>query len=114
MPSGGTGTVLLGAVSIVGQTDANNTYSTYLPKKDGWIAVGGDGSTTGVGDASTPIYMDANGELKACTSAGGVSQTNNGPITYTGGSNSFSLYWTQTGKVVTMFLVGAPVSGSTS
>lgn len=45
-----------------------NIYENDIPNKNGYLAVG---STSGVGGSSTPIYMDSNGELKACTDVAG-------------------------------------------
>lgn len=40
-------------------------YTAYLAKATGWIAIGGNGSSTGVGSASQPVYMNASGQLVA-------------------------------------------------
>ena len=47
---------------------ASSSKNQTLPNKEGWIAVGGNGSSSGEGSANTPIYMDTNGELKPVTS----------------------------------------------
>ena len=50
------------------QSQATSNRSAELPDKTGWIAIGGNGSSSGEGSASTPIYMAADGELKPVTS----------------------------------------------
>lgn len=48
-------------------TGAN--YNQSLPAATGWIAVGGNGSSTGVGSTSQPVYLSTSGVLTACTMA---------------------------------------------
>ncbi len=47
---------------------ASSSKNQTLPNKEGWIPVGGNGSSSGEGSSSTPIYMAADGELKPVTS----------------------------------------------
>ena len=48
-----------------GAPDGNRTH--YLPNATGWIATGGNGTSTGVGNATQPVYLSTNGLLVACT-----------------------------------------------
>lgn len=40
----------------------------YFPNSTGWIVTGGNGTSTGKGDTSTPVYLKTNGVLDTCTS----------------------------------------------
>lgn len=51
-------------------------YAQYLPKATGWIAVGGDGISSGVGGADQIVYLNAAGVLKAGTSATNANTAN--------------------------------------
>ena len=41
----------------------------YLPNTTGWIATGGDGTSTGVGDTNTPVYLGTSGVLSAISTS---------------------------------------------
>lgn len=45
-------------------TSTTAHYHHYLPNSTGWIATGGNGSNSGVGSATRPVYMDSNGVLQ--------------------------------------------------
>lgn len=47
---------------------SGSNKTSYFPNVAGWIAIGGDGSSTGVGSVSTPIYMTTAGKLEPVTS----------------------------------------------
>lgn len=51
---------------IYGASTTTN-YSHYLPNANGWIATGGDGSSSGVGDATHPVFLSTAGVLTACS-----------------------------------------------
>ena len=42
-------------------------YTHYLPNQNSWIAVGGNGSNTGVGSTTQPVYLSADGILSTTT-----------------------------------------------
>ena len=48
-----------------GAPDGNRTH--YLPNATGWIATGGNGTSTGVGNTTQPVYLSSSGILTACT-----------------------------------------------
>lgn len=51
---------------IIYGTSTTTAYSHYFPNKTGWIAIGGNGTSTGVGSATQPVYLSAAGVLTAC------------------------------------------------
>ena len=46
-------------------TSTTTAYYHYFPNSTGWIATGGNGSNTGVGDTTQPIYLNSAGILTA-------------------------------------------------
>lgn len=50
-------------------TSTTTDYSHYLPNSTGWIATGGNGTSTGVGGADQIVYLSTAGVLTAGTSA---------------------------------------------
>lgn len=53
---------------IYSAADHAGTYSNYFGKASGYIAIGGNGGSTGVGSATQPVYLDVNGVLQPCSS----------------------------------------------
>ena len=51
---------------IRGRSTTTN-YTHYLPNQNSWIAVGGNGSNTGVGSTTQPVYLSADGILSTTT-----------------------------------------------
>lgn len=57
-----------GVANSIVSNAASSDKDNVLPNVSGWIAVGGNGDTTGAGSASKPVYLDTNGQLKVVTS----------------------------------------------
>lgn len=54
-------------ITIHNDVSLTANRSHYLPNATGWLAVGGNGSSQGVGNATQPIYLNTGGVLTATT-----------------------------------------------
>lgn len=48
---------------IIKGASTTTDYTHTFPKSTGWVATGGDGSSTGVGDENTPVYLSTGGVI---------------------------------------------------
>ena len=70
---------------------ANTTARNhYFPNSTGWVATGGNGTSTGVGSTTQPVYLDTNGVLTATTYSLEASVPSNAVFTDTTYSLSIS------------------------
>lgn len=49
-------------------TSTTTNYIHYLPNNTGWVATGGNGTSTGVGSLTQPVYLNTSGVIKESTS----------------------------------------------
>lgn len=54
---------------ILRATSSASDITHYFPNSTGWIATGGNGTSTGVGNGTTPVYLSTSGVLTECTVA---------------------------------------------
>lgn len=59
---------------IIKGASTTTDYTHYFPNQSGWIAIGGDGSSTGVGSKGLPVYLSTAGVITVCT-AGDITTT---------------------------------------
>lgn len=59
---------------IIKGASTTTDYTHYFPNQSGWIAIGGNGSSTGVGSAGLPVYLSTAGVITVCT-AGDITTT---------------------------------------
>ena len=51
----------------ISPTSNTANYTHYLPNATGWMVIAGDGTSTGAGSSSQPVYINANGVATAIT-----------------------------------------------
>lgn len=81
------------------ETKATANRTAYLPDVSGWLVMGGNGSSTGVGSSSQPIYISTTGVATAITgtinnnaasaTAANLTTTTNAITYYTNTSGTF-------------------------
>lgn len=85
--------------SDIYSTADSSSKTLYLPNAAGWLIVGGNGSSTGVGSSSQPIYINTSGVATAITgtidnnaktaTAANITTTTNAIAYYTNTSGTF-------------------------
>ena len=54
---------------ILRATSTASDITHYFPNSTGWVATGGNGTDSGVGDSTTPVYLSTSGILTTCSAS---------------------------------------------
>ena len=76
---------------IIRGASTTSDRSHYFPSATGWIATGGNGTSTGAGAARNPVYLSTSGILTAGAVTLGTSTLTSGQILYTSADDTIDV-----------------------